>query len=148
MGRATSSTRTAEQTEIAKFWSFDRRDGFSIQGFLNKIAEEVALKQGNTLVENARFFALFNLAQADLAIAVADSKYFFNFWRPITAIREADTDGNPDTVADPEWTPLITTPPTPEYLAAHSVTADLKHYHNPHSNSKGTSSNVKLETLN
>lgn len=123
LGSLNSLTRTPEQTEIAKFWSFDHRYSFSIQGFWNKIGEEIALKEGNTLVENARFFAVLNLAQADAGITVLDSKYFHNFWRPITAIREADTDGNPDTVADPDWTPLLNLSSTPEYIGGHSIVA-------------------------
>lgn len=123
LGSLNSLTRTPEQTEIAKFWSFDRTNSFTIQGYWNKIGEEIALKQGNTLVENARFFALLNLAQADAGITVLDSKYFYNFWRPITAIREADTDGNPDTVADPDWISLINFSGTPEYIGGHSFVA-------------------------
>ena len=123
VGSLNSLTRTPEQTEIAKFWSFDRTYSFSIQGFWNKIGEEIALKEGNTLVENARFFALLNLAQADAGITVIDSKYFHNFWRPITAIREADTDDNPDTVAEPDWVSLINLSSTPEYIGGHSIVA-------------------------
>lgn len=123
LGSLNSLTRTPEQTEIAEFWSFDRTNSFTIQGFWNKIGEEIALKEGNTLVENARFFALLNLAQADAGITVIDSKYFHNFWRPITAIREADTDGNPDTVADPDWISLINFSGVPEYLGGHSMVA-------------------------
>lgn len=123
LGSLNSLTRTPEQTEIAKFWSFDRTNSFSIQGYWNKIGEEIALKEGNTLVENARFFALLNLAQADAGITVIDSKYFYNFWRPITAIREADTDGNPDTVADPNWIPLFNFSGVPEYIGGHSIVA-------------------------
>ncbi|PMB32574.1 chemotaxis protein CheB [Fischerella thermalis CCMEE 5319] len=123
LGSVDSTLRTDDQTEIAKFWSFDRIDSFGVTGFWNQIAEEIAIQQDNTLVENARLFALLNFGQADSGIAVLASKYNFGLWRPVTAIREADNDGNPDTVGDPEWMPLLTTPPNPEYLAGHSIGA-------------------------
>jgi hypothetical protein len=85
----------------------------------NLIAQAVAVSQGNSLAENARLFALLDLTQGDFAIACWESKYTYNFWRPVTAIRAADTDGNPDTVADPNWTPLMATPSHPSYPAAH-----------------------------
>jgi hypothetical protein len=80
----------------------------------------VAVAQGNTLVENARLFALMDLALADSAITCWDAKYTYNFWRPVTAIRAADTDGNPDTEANPSWTPLLATPSHPSYPSAHA----------------------------
>src|SRR5262249_4853948 len=73
------------------------------------------------LVENARLFALLNLTMADATIATWDGKYTYRFWRPVTAIRAADTDGNDDTEADPAWTPLRPTPLHPEYPSAHAV---------------------------
>lgn len=121
LGEKNSAVRTTEQTEIAKFWSFGRPDTFTSPGQWNKIAQEVALQQGNTLAENARLFALLNIAEVDAGIAAYDAKYTYDRWRPITAIREADVDGNPDTIADPNWEPLLDTPPHPDYLAAHSV---------------------------
>jgi hypothetical protein len=75
------------------------------------------------LIESARLFALLNLAMADSFIAVWDAKFTYNYWRPVTAIRAADTDGNPATDADPAWTPLRATPPHPEYPAAHTIAA-------------------------
>jgi membrane-associated phospholipid phosphatase len=74
-----------------------------------------------TLYENARLLALLNLAQADGIIATFDAKYTYSFWRPVTAIRLADTDGNPATDVDPDWTPLIVTPAHPEYPSAHAI---------------------------
>jgi hypothetical protein len=74
-----------------------------------------------SVLETARLFALLNLALADAAIACWDAKYACNLWRPITAIREADTDSNPDTEADPNWTPLPPTPPFPECTSGHST---------------------------
>jgi hypothetical protein len=81
----------------------------------------VAVAKNNTLVQNARLFALLNLTGMDDQIACFDSKYTYNFWRPVTAIRAADTDGNPDTEADPNWTPLFATPSHPSYPAAHAT---------------------------
>jgi len=81
----------------------------------------VAASQGNTLEENAKLFALLNIALADAAIVSWDCKYVYNYWRPITAIQEADTDGNPETTADPSWTPLLATPLFPEYTSGHST---------------------------
>lgn len=121
LGEKNSTARTPEQTEIAKFWSFGRPDTFTTPGQWNKIAETVALQQGNTLEENARLFALLNIGIADAGIAAYDAKYAFNRWRPITAIQEADIDGNPNTIADLDWEPLLNTPSHPDYLAAHSV---------------------------
>jgi hypothetical protein len=123
IGSIDSSVRTDEQTEIAKFWAFDRRDSFGVTGFWNQIAQEIAIQQDNTLAENARLFALLNFGQADAGIAALASKSEYDLWRPVTAIREADNDGNPDTVGDPEWTPLLTTPPTTEYLGGHAMGA-------------------------
>src|SRR5207247_594591 len=73
------------------------------------------------LVQDARLFALLNIAEADAHIACWDAKYAYNLWRPVTAVRAADTDGNPDTEADAGWTPLLTTPNFPSYTSAHST---------------------------
>lgn len=120
LGSLNSTTRTAEQTEIALFWA-DGLGTFTPPGHWNQIAESVSLAQGNTLSENARLFALLNIAEADAGIVAWDAKYEYNFWRPITAIEQADTDGNPDTLADPTWNPLLVTPPFPEYISGHST---------------------------
>lgn len=120
LGSATSATRTADQTEIAVFW---RAGGGTNTppGMWNKIAEVVGTAQGNSLEDNARMFALLNLGTADAAIAAWDTKYTYNHWRPIAGIREADTDGNADTTADPAWTPLFPTPNHPSYVSGHST---------------------------
>src|SRR5207253_6469464 len=89
-------------------------------GQWNDIAQEVAVAQNNTLVQNARLFALLNLDGADDQISCFDAKYTYNLWRPVTAIRAADTDGNPDTAADPNWTPFLVTPAHPSYNSGHS----------------------------
>src|SRR5262249_365776 len=88
---------------------------------LIQIARQVSVAQGNSLVDNARLFALLDRTLADSYIACWEAKYTYNFWRPVTAIRAADTDGNPDTVADPNWTPLMATPAFPSYPSGHST---------------------------
>ena len=110
-----STTRTADQTQIARFW------GAPIQNYWNEIAQTAALAHGTTLVQNARLFALLDLTLADSVIAFYDAKYTYHFWRPITAIRAADSDGNPATAGDPNWTPLATTALDPSYPGAHAV---------------------------
>src|SRR5205807_458306 len=108
-----------EQSQIARFW-YGAAGTYTATGYWNQIAQEVAVRQGNSLVQNARLFALLNLTEADAAIAVWDTKYTYNFWRPVTAIRAADADGNPDTAADAGWTPFLVTPNHPSYNSGHS----------------------------
>lgn len=120
LGRVDSMWRTPEQTEIARFWGYGPGTA-TPGGHWNQIAQVVAESEGNTLSENARMFALLNLALADAAIVSWDCKYTFNYWRPITAIQLADTDGNPLTSPDPAWMPLLETPPFPEYTSGHST---------------------------
>jgi PAP2 superfamily len=116
LGSATSTTRTGEQTEIGKFWNPP------IQNFWNQIAETVASAHHSDLPTTARLFAALNLSFADSAIAFYDAKYTYRLWRPVTAIRLADTDGNPNTVADPNWLPLAgNTAADPSYPGAHST---------------------------
>lgn len=120
IGALNSATRTADQTAIALFWS----DGGGTQtppGHWNSIAQTVAQSQHNTLSQNARLFALLNMGLADAAISDWDTKYAYDLWRPVTAIQLADTDGNPDTTADPNWQPLIITPNFPSYSSGHSA---------------------------
>ncbi|WP_164103004.1 dockerin type I domain-containing protein [Candidatus Laterigemmans baculatus] len=120
LGRLGSTERTADQTEIAIFWA-DGGGTFTPPGHWNQIAADVALGKGTTLAENARLMALLNLALADAGIAAWDAKYAYDLWRPIDAIRRADVDGNPATVADPGWLPLLVTPPFPTYTSGHST---------------------------
>lgn len=120
LGRYDSTQRTPEQTEIALFWN-DNAGTATPPGHWNIIAQEVAAARGNTLVQNARLFALLNIALADAGIVAWDCKYTYNFWRPVTAIPNADTDGNPDTTPDAQWLPLIVTPNFPEYISGHST---------------------------
>jgi hypothetical protein len=120
LGSVTSTTRTADQTQIAQFWA-DGAGTATPPGHWNEIAQDVAVEQGNTVAENARLFALLNVALSDAAISCWDAKYVYDLWRPVTAIRAADTDGNPATLTDATWTPLIATPPFPAYTSGHST---------------------------
>jgi hypothetical protein len=120
LGRADSATRTAEETQIARFWNDALGTAFAM-GYWNRIAEQVAMDHGLSLVQDARLFALVNIAEADAQIACWDAKYTFNLWRPVTAIRAADTDNNPATDSDETWTPLLVTPNFPSYTSAHST---------------------------
>jgi membrane-associated phospholipid phosphatase len=113
LGRATGSSRSADQTVIAFFWTDNTISHW------NRIAVSTALDQRTTLSENARLFALLNIAMTDAGIAVWDAKFFYRFWRPFSAIPLAGTDGNDATVADPAWTPLAPTPNHQEYPSGH-----------------------------
>ena len=112
-----SVTRTQEQTDLARFWISTAAQNW------NPAARGLAIARGLTLSQNARAFALLNLAGADAFIASWDAKFAYSQWRPVTAIRTADSDGNPDTLEDPSWTPLLVTPPFPDYTAGHTTYA-------------------------
>ena len=114
-GAGTPSARTPEQTEIALFWV----ESSPLQW--NRIARTVAMSEELDAWENARLLGLLNMALTDGYIGAWETKYHYKFWRPVTAIREAATDGNPDTEADPDWTPLVVTPPLPDHDSGHSV---------------------------
>jgi hypothetical protein len=114
-GVTTPSERTDDQTEIALFWV----ESSPLQW--NRIARTVSEDAGLDLWENARLFGLLNMALADGYVGSFETKYLYNFWRPVTAIQTADTDGNPDTLADPTWIPLVPTPPIPDHDSAHAV---------------------------
>jgi PAP2 superfamily len=112
LGAAVGSTRTEEQSQIALFWA----DGAGTEtppGHWNSIAQTLADARGNTLEENARLFALLNIATADAAICAWDAKYTFHFWRPVTAIAFAEPELN--------WMSFIVTPPFPDYVSGHST---------------------------
>lgn len=111
----TPSDRTADQTEIGLFWIESSPFAW------NRLARAISASRGLDLWENARLFALLNLAMADGYIASWEAKYHYGFWRPITAIRLGDTDGNPDTVGVPDWTPLQPTYPMPDHDSGHAV---------------------------
>jgi hypothetical protein len=120
IGATNSSTRTPQQREIALFWA-DGPNTETPPGHWNKIAQQVVEKKGLDLIESARLFAALNIAMADAGLVCWDAKYTYNVWRPITAIRAGETDGNPETEAVPNWLPLIPTPPFPEYTSGHST---------------------------
>src|SRR5262245_35763357 len=120
LGRDDSTTRTAEQAEIARFWNDATGTAFA-PGYWNRIAQDVATEQALSLVSDAHLFALLNIATADALIACWDAKYASSFWRPVTAIGAADTDGNAATEPDTSWSPLLVTPPFPSYTSAHST---------------------------
>jgi hypothetical protein len=111
LGRATNSARTQTQTDIALFWASANSPTY----FWNRVAVRLAAENHTTLSENARLLALLNISIADAGISVWHGKKFFIFWRPITAIQLGETDGNIATIEDKTWTPLITTPPYPDY---------------------------------
>ncbi|MFL5340685.1 MAG: phosphatase PAP2 family protein [Gemmataceae bacterium] len=120
LGGTTSSRRTPEQTQIARFWA-DGEGTVTPPGHWNRIAQTVAVSRQLSLADNARLFAMLNVALADAAIACWDCKYKFDVWRPVTAIRTANRLDNPDLTANPDWMPLLPTPPFPAYTSGHST---------------------------
>lgn len=117
MGASDSSKRNKKQTAIAKFWEA------TLPPIYHGVVHSVAAQAGRTPTQNARLFALVTQASDDALIAVFDAKYHYGFWRPITAIRNADIDGNQSTKRDASWAPFIRTPMHPEYPCAHCVVA-------------------------
>ncbi len=116
LGAITGSSRTPEQSEIAKFWLESTNEAWM------QIAVQVADARGIPGWALMRLLALTQMAQTDAYIACIESKYHYNFWRPVTAIRLADDDGNPDTVADPGWTSFDPVcPPIPDYPSGHAA---------------------------
>jgi PAP2 superfamily protein len=116
LGIADSTTATADEALTGRFWNG------AIQNYWNEIAQTASVDHKLTTTRTARLFALLNLSFADGVIAFYDAKYTYNFWRPVTAIRAAHTDDNPDTEADPNWLPEVTkTAPDPSYPGAHAV---------------------------
>jgi hypothetical protein len=115
LGGKNSSRRTAEQTEIAVFWEATQPPIY------HGVVRSVANMPGREVTQNARLFAAVTQASDDALIAVFDAKYRYNFWRPVTAIRNGDLDGNDATERDPSWTPFIDTPMHPEYPCAHCI---------------------------
>jgi hypothetical protein len=133
-GDGTPTDRDEEQTEIGIFWAYDGTKKLGTPPRLyNQIARVVCKQEEGTLLENARLFALINMAMSDAGVACWDSKYFYNFWRPIVAIRNADIDGNDETEQEADWTPLGApasnqsngglnfTPPFPAYPSGHAT---------------------------
>jgi hypothetical protein len=117
LGGRQSSARSAEQTEVARFWAQTGVPSW------NPVVRAVASAAGLSLVEDARLFALVNMAATDAFVAVFDAKYTYNLWRPITAIRNGDRHDNPAVARDAGWMPLIDTPMHPEYPCAHCISS-------------------------
>ncbi len=114
LGSATSTTRTADQTKVAQLWANVNTPTTALLVW-NNVARTVAIERNNTTVENARLFALINISHHDALQTSMTSKFVYGLWRPVTAIRRADEDGNPNTTPDVNWLSLITTPPYPSY---------------------------------
>jgi len=117
LGSRNSTQRTPEQTAVAKFWEA------TAPAVYWPVARSVATAPGREVTDNARLFAVAAIAMDDALIAVFDAKYTYNLWRPVTAIRNGDLDGNDATDRDPGWTPFIDTPMHPEYPCAHCIVA-------------------------
>ena len=115
LGSATSTERTPAQTDTARFFS-----GNALVQYNAALRDQVRVRDLDT-VEAARMLAAVDMSVADAVISVWHAKYVYGYWRPITAINLADTDGNPATVADPTWTPLVATAPYPEYPSGYNV---------------------------
>jgi hypothetical protein len=115
LGNKTSSKRSARQTEDARFWLITGPQS------TEPVVRQIVAAKNMSLIDSARFMALTSVAGADAAIAVFDAKYHYDFWRPITAIRNGDTDDNPATERDASWQPIDNTPMHPEYPCAHCV---------------------------
>jgi hypothetical protein len=113
IGARDSTVRTADQTEAAIWWHDRKQTEWEIK-------RQLAETQHLTVPQTARMFAMVDFTSADTQIACFNDKYAWSFWRPITAIRQADTDGNPGTTADPTWTPLLVTPPFPDHPSGHA----------------------------
>ena len=114
-GALDSTRRTAQETETARFWLMTGPQAY------HPIAWQIIAARHLKLLDSARFMAMYSTALTDAYIAVFDAKYRYNFWRPVTAIRNGDLDGNPDTESDATWQPLDATPMHPEYPCAHCI---------------------------
>lgn len=119
IGSVNSTTRTAEETEVARFWATALLD------IHIGVVRSLANAPGREITRNARLLAIATAAINDAEIAVLEAKYHYQFWRPITAIRNGDRDGNDATERDADWTPMIATPMHPEYPCAHCVIASV-----------------------
>jgi len=117
LGEKNSTKRTARQTEDARFWLLVGPRAY------DPLPRQIVIAKNMDVLDSARFMALFAVAAADAVIAVFDAKYKYEFWRPITAIRNGDIDGNPATERDATWQPIDTTPMHPEYPCAHCITS-------------------------
>ncbi|MCE9567781.1 MAG: vanadium-dependent haloperoxidase [Planctomycetes bacterium] len=120
LGSVNSTSRTADQTQIAKFWA-DNGGTATPPGHWNEIATQVARSEHLPTEKTARLFAELNVAEADAGIACWSSKYTYSFWRPVTAIREGDMLGSPSITSQADWSPLLGTPAFPSYVSGHST---------------------------
>jgi hypothetical protein len=132
-GSRNSAVRTTDQLAIGLFWAYDRPGTGAPPVLFTENLIDIGNAIGNTPAQNARLFAMATVSQADAVIAAWDEKYDVDFWRPITGIRQADTDGNPDTTADPNWEYMGApgsnhasaaddfTPPFPAYVSGHAT---------------------------
>lgn len=131
-GTTTPTQRTDDQTHAGIYWGYDGTPGVGVPPRMyNQIAVQIALQRNSSATQTMRLLALVNVAMADAALASWESKYSYEFWRPVTAIREAGTDGNPNTTADPNFTPLGSpasnfdgpnfSPPFPAYASGHAT---------------------------
>jgi hypothetical protein len=116
VGEINSTARPKDRADVARYYAITP----PTQVF-DLVVQQVSLAQKRSLSDNARAFALVNMAISDALVSVFDTKYFYVFWRPVTAIRAGDTDGNPNTESDVNWTPFITTPSFPGYASAHAA---------------------------
>lgn len=129
LGSLNSATRTQEQTDIGYFWAYDREGMGTPHRMFNEVLQTIAVQEGNDIKENAELFAKATVAMADAGVVAWNSKFEYDLWRPVTGIREADTDDNLLTIADPNWTPLGApggsgtdfTPPFPTYVSGHAT---------------------------
>lgn len=132
LGALNSTTRTPDQTEIGIFWAYDRQQVGPPPLLFNQVVQKVAQLKGNTLEQNVLLFAMVHVAMADASIAAWDTKFAYDLWRPVAAVREADTDGNALTLGDASWVPLGApgdpavagsdfTPPFPAYISGHAT---------------------------
>jgi PAP2 superfamily len=119
LGRVNSTARTPAQTEIATFWEY------SLPSIYFGIVRSVTKQPGRTIAQNAKLYARVSQAMDDGLIALFDAKYHYNFWRPVTAIRNGDIDGNDTTEKDAAWAPFIVTPMHPEYPSGHAILAAI-----------------------
>jgi hypothetical protein len=117
IGSKAAAARTPEQTEIARFWEF------SLPSIYFGVVRSVAAQPGRDLERNARLYAAVAQGMDDAMVAVLEAKYHYGFWRPVTAIRNGDQDGNAATERDAGWTPFSDVPMHPEYPSAHSILA-------------------------
>jgi hypothetical protein len=120
LGSVTSAVRTPEQTQIARLWA-NVGTPTTVWYVWNNVARTVALARGTSTVETARLFALLNISMHDALQTTMASKFQYGLWRPVTAIRRADEDNNPNTTPDPGWTSLLGNPPYPSYAGNHAA---------------------------